>query len=223
MPKLSSTQQDERRARILDAAEICFARTGFHRTTMQDICREAGISAGALYLYFDAKEALIAGIVERDRQDVLSRFAALEHEPDMLAGLQNVMRGCIIDRPRHKSVLIVEIGAEGTRNPAIARIIAECDAAIRASLLGLLERAVEEGRLTPTVPPQKLVPMLELLADGMFWRRAIQPDFDANAVMPVILASIGPLLGARPETPGHPALAPRSEIAIAPTAGEMLA
>ena len=223
MPKLSPLQQDERRARILDAAEICFARAGFHRTTMQDICKEAGISAGALYLYFDSKEALIAGIVGRDRQEVLSRFAALEHEPDMLAGLQNVMRSCIIDRPRHKSVLIVEIGAEGTRNAAIARFIADCDTAIRASLLGLLERAVAEGRLAPTVPPAKLVPMMELLADGMFWRRAIQPDFDANAVMPVILAAIGPLLGARQEMPERYAAAPHSEIAVARHATEALA
>jgi len=34
------------------------------------ICREAGVSPGALYVYFDSKEALIAGICERDRQGV---------------------------------------------------------------------------------------------------------------------------------------------------------
>ena len=65
MPKLSDIQQEERRARILDAAERCFARTGFHRTTMQDICKDAGISPGALYIWFSSKEALIAGISAR--------------------------------------------------------------------------------------------------------------------------------------------------------------
>lgn len=195
MPKLSLSQQDERRTRVLDAAEICFPRMGFHRTTMQHICREAGISAGALYLYFDSKEDLIAGIVERDREDVLSRFAALAHEPDLLVGLQNVMRGCIIDRPPHKSALIIEIGAEATRNPAIARTLAHCDQSIRASLRGLLDRAVLEGRITPTRPTSEIVPIMELLADGMFWRRAIDPHFDAEAVMPAVLAMMGPMLG----------------------------
>ena len=201
MPKLSLSQQDERRARVLDAAEICFPRMGFHRTTMQDICREAGISAGALYLYFDSKEDLIAGIVERDREDVLSRFAALAHEPDLLVGLQNVMRGCIIDRPPHKSALIIEIGAEATRNPAIARTLAHCDRSIKASLLALLDRAVMQGRVTLDRPAHEIVGVMELLADGMFWRRAIDPDFDAEAVMPVILAMMGPMLGRRAALP----------------------
>ena len=209
MPKLSLSQQDERRARILDAAEICFPRMGFHRTTMQDICREAGISAGALYLYFDSKEDLIAGIVERDREDVLSRFAALAHEPDLLLGLQNVMRGCIIDRPPHKSALIIEIGAEATRNPAIARTLAHCDQSIKASLLALLGRAVVQGRVTLDRPAGEIVGVMELLADGMFWRRAIDPNFDAEAVMPVILAMMGPMLG-RDDAP-PPRAAPLAE------------
>ena len=196
MPKLSLTQQDERRARILDAAELCFPRTGFHRTTMLDICREAKISAGALYLYFDSKEALIAGIVERDRQDVLTQFAALAHEPNLLAGLQMVMRSCIIERPAHKAALFIEIGAEATRNPAVMRTLSNCDQSIKASLVALLERAVLEGRIQPARPVGEIVPVMELLADGMFWRRAVCPQFDCEAAMPAIMAMIAPMLGA---------------------------
>ena len=59
MPKLKPEVQQARRERILDAAEQCFARAGFHRTTMHDICKEAGVSPGALYVYFDSKEALV--------------------------------------------------------------------------------------------------------------------------------------------------------------------
>ena len=62
MPKLKPDTQRARREHILDAALTCFARGGFHATTMQAICREAGVSPGALYVYFDSKEALIAGL-----------------------------------------------------------------------------------------------------------------------------------------------------------------
>ena len=62
MPKLKPDTQRARREHILDAAEQCFARAGFHRTTMQDICRDAAVSPGALYVYFASKEDLIAGI-----------------------------------------------------------------------------------------------------------------------------------------------------------------
>src|SRR5690606_36698159 len=44
MAKLSPETLRERSDHILDAAERCFARAGFHRTTMQDICREAEVS-----------------------------------------------------------------------------------------------------------------------------------------------------------------------------------
>jgi len=55
MPKLKPEVQTARREHILDAAETCFARAGFHRTTMHDICKEASVSPGALYVYFDSK------------------------------------------------------------------------------------------------------------------------------------------------------------------------
>jgi len=63
MPRLTDEQQNERRSQILQAAGRCFTRDGFHRTSMQRICKEAGMSPGALYLYFESKEALIAAMI----------------------------------------------------------------------------------------------------------------------------------------------------------------
>ncbi len=42
----------------------CFAREGFHRTTMQDIFREADLSPGAVYSYFEGKDELIEAIAD---------------------------------------------------------------------------------------------------------------------------------------------------------------
>ena len=41
MPKVTQSHRDARRTQILDAAMICFARAGFHRTTMQEIVQQA--------------------------------------------------------------------------------------------------------------------------------------------------------------------------------------
>ena len=49
MPKLAPKTQQARREHILDAAERCFVNKGFHPATMDGICREAGVSPGALY------------------------------------------------------------------------------------------------------------------------------------------------------------------------------
>jgi AcrR family transcriptional regulator len=88
MPKLKPDIQRARREHILEAAERCFANAGFHRTTMHDICKEAAVSPGALYVYFDSKEALIAGIAGRDRAEFAERLAALSDAPDFLKALE---------------------------------------------------------------------------------------------------------------------------------------
>ena len=46
---------DEQRAVILAAASACFSRKGFHRTTMDEIVAESGLSKGTLYWYYKSK------------------------------------------------------------------------------------------------------------------------------------------------------------------------
>ena len=65
MPKLKPETQAARRAEILEAAEICFARDGFHKSTIQDVIEESGLSAGCIYGHFRDKEELIEAISAR--------------------------------------------------------------------------------------------------------------------------------------------------------------
>src|SRR5215813_1359022 len=64
MPKISDEQRQARRAQILAAAWRCFARNGIHATSMEEIIREADLSAGAVYLYYKGKEDLILAAIE---------------------------------------------------------------------------------------------------------------------------------------------------------------
>lgn len=67
MPKVSEEHRKDRRRQILMAAVACFSRRGFHKTRMQDICREAHLSPGAVYLYFKNKDAIIKALAETSR------------------------------------------------------------------------------------------------------------------------------------------------------------
>ncbi len=71
MPHKRTETADDRRRQILDAAIVCFARTGFHQTSMHDISAEAGISVGLIYRYFKNKDEVISAIADgtqkRDR------------------------------------------------------------------------------------------------------------------------------------------------------------
>ena len=55
MNKLNIQRQADRRDEILSAAQRCFVRSGFHQASMQEICAEAGMSAGNLYRYFPSR------------------------------------------------------------------------------------------------------------------------------------------------------------------------
>jgi TetR/AcrR family transcriptional regulator, transcriptional repressor of aconitase len=63
MPKISDEKRAARRAQILNAAWTCFQKEGLHATTMDDIIRASGLSAGAVYSYFPSKSGLILAAV----------------------------------------------------------------------------------------------------------------------------------------------------------------
>jgi len=65
MPSPVEAPGNDKRTRILDAAQSLFLRYGVKRTALDDVVREAGIAKGTLYLYFDSKDALFAAIAER--------------------------------------------------------------------------------------------------------------------------------------------------------------
>src|SRR5258708_25921276 len=111
--------QADRRGEILAAAQTCFARSGFHQTSMQEICAEAGMSPGNLYRYFRSKEDIIAGIAERDRADAAQQFASVGHG-NFFDGLAQLAQHHLIERSVEEVALCVEIIAQSRPNPAVA-------------------------------------------------------------------------------------------------------
>src|ERR687897_1920782 len=53
-----------RREQIVEAATRVFAEKGFRRATIREVAREAGISEGTIYNYFEDKDALLMAILE---------------------------------------------------------------------------------------------------------------------------------------------------------------
>ena len=200
MPKLKPEVQQARRDRILDAAEECFALAGFHRTSMHDICRRAGISPGALYVYFDSKEALIAGISERDRAEFAERFALLSSAPDFMQALRMLGEQYFLEEPAHSHRMCIDIGLESTRNPRVGEIFRRFDRYITESFERLFQRMKDEGRIAPALDIPVVAKAFIVVSDGMFWRRAVDPDFDATVVMPAVLQLIDRLLNPQPSS-----------------------
>jgi AcrR family transcriptional regulator len=201
MPKLKPDTQRARREHILDAAEVCFARAGFHRTTMQDICKEALISPGALYIYFASKEELIAGIAERDRAEFQERFAEVSVAPEFMKALGSLGEHYFSEEPAYKRTMCIEIGLESTRNPKVGEIYRSVDRYVADSFEKLFARLAAEGRIAPDLDIPTVAKVFSLIGDGMFFRRAVDPQFDADKIVPAVMALIGKLLNPMEETP----------------------
>ena len=198
MPKLKPDTQRARREHILDAAEHCFARAGFHATTMQDICKEASVSPGAVYVYFSSKEELIAGICERNRSEFQARFGETASASDFLSALNELAERYFVEEPRHKNLMCVETGVESTRNAKVGEIYRSVDQYVQKSFAGLFARLKSEGRIDPSLEMQDLVTVFTIMGDGMFWRRAVDPDFDVKLALPAVLATFGKILNPVP-------------------------
>src|SRR5947209_817995 len=101
MAPLKLENPTDRRRQILLAAMVCFAKRGFHQTSMQDISAEAGISVGLIYRYFENKEAVIAAIAEEHKREITELLERARQAPTLLDSLEILFTAhCCEDAPQ---------------------------------------------------------------------------------------------------------------------------
>jgi TetR/AcrR family transcriptional regulator, repressor for uid operon len=200
MRRANAQLQFDRRAEILAAAQRCFVRDGFHGASMQAICAEAGMSPGNLYRYFPSKEALIAGIAERDRAEVGQQFASADLSQGLFAVLEGLAQHHFAEKPDEQVLLCTEVMSEARRNPDIARISRGFDADVRKWLIDMLQEGARRGDVPADVDLDGVVTMLMVIADGVWWRRALDRDFDPKSVLPIFMDITRHMLRARPRS-----------------------
>src|SRR6478735_5033585 len=181
----------ERHIRILDAAERVFARSGFHVATMHDVAAEAGMSPGNLYRYFSSKDAIIAGMAERDRSLIAADFGELC--PDngaLLDQLEELGRKHLVRQPREKAVIALQIWAEAARNPEMARMCADIEGTVAQGLAAAIGEAKRNGELPPRLDEHRFLLAVSMMADGFFCRRGMDPAFDEATAADTLFASM---------------------------------
>ncbi|MEU6537277.1 TetR/AcrR family transcriptional regulator [Streptomyces sp. NPDC047000] len=183
MARVSQAHLDARRRQILDGAALCFARGGFHATSVQDVLKEIGLSAGAVYRYFDGKDELIEAVVgevlEVLRQVCADAAVAIPPPlPDVLVSraltrLREIRPGVLDGGAWAYPRLILQVWAEIVRDaePA-ARVHAGHDA-VRASW----ERVVASYRAAGLIPrsadADAMARVMIALAQGLVAQEAV--------------------------------------------------
>ncbi|MFI5683621.1 TetR/AcrR family transcriptional regulator [Streptomyces sp. NPDC051636] len=102
--KNEASKSEQTRALILETAMRLFQERGYDKTTMRSIAKEAGVSVGNAYYYFDGKEHLIQGFYDRiAAEHQVAVREVLERETDLEARLAGVLRAWLdIASPYHE-------------------------------------------------------------------------------------------------------------------------
>lgn len=180
----------ERTRQLLVAAATCFARRGFHRTTMDEIAREAGVSAGLIYRHFAGKDELIVAIIEQHRAEQLARIAAAAAQPALAAALDALAETDLAAGiSRDDGVLFAELIAEALRNPAIEHVVRAGDDAVRAALAAVLTAAQERGEIDRARDPLLTAELLLAFGEGTMLRVAFASP-EERAQLPLLREAV---------------------------------
>lgn len=186
MPKVTDEYRDARRTHILDAARQCFLRDGFHATSMTDVCREAEVSSGVVYLYFSGKNEIIAAIAAQNlsRISQVAADLAQRHGNRGAGAVLAELLGYI--RTEHERNGLASIAlltwSESLRNAALAESLRNAFTEVRRSLTTLLREQERSGGLGPLSSEATASIMISVLV-GYVTQLATQPP-DATAPVP---------------------------------------
>lgn len=185
------------RRRILEAAVRCFARSGFHGSSMQEICAEAQLSAGALYRYFPSKDAIIEAIATEERMRNAQFTSRLDVDRDVLDALFTTGFSHLREMMASgQSALCAEVCAEAQRNPRIRSIFATNHAEVRGAIRRALVRAQELGEVAPDVDLDAAATLLMAIGDGLMVRMPFEGDEGLSRLEPhlkdLVLRMLGP-------------------------------
>ncbi|MFJ8695439.1 TetR/AcrR family transcriptional regulator [Streptomyces roseolilacinus] len=183
MARVSQEHLDARRRQILNGAARCFARNGFHATSMQDVLREADLSAGAVYRYFRGKEELIEAIVTEVLDAIRDTFESAAAQspppaPDVL--VDRVMKEVLTERsglpydgdeslPR----LMIQVWTETLRNDRLSAAMRQGYARVHAAWVGVVEAYQAAGLMRDDVPAAHVARTMIAVAQGFAAQQAL--------------------------------------------------
>jgi TetR/AcrR family transcriptional repressor of uid operon len=175
-PQIDSSNTD-RRSQILDAALVCFAKRGFHQTSMHDISGEAGISVGLIYRYFENKEAVISAMADRHKEEISEVLERARQAPTLLESLEILFTAhCCEDAPQVVSAFVVDLYAEASRNPHVADLVRDVLETAMDGVRDLIARAPETQNAAHNLKPDELAELIFAVARGMLMLDVLRPQ-----------------------------------------------
>lgn len=164
-------QHPVKRDQILDGAHRVFSRLGFDAAGMADITREAGVSKGTIYVYFEGKDDLFTALMEREREVIFANVAAALNQPgtvhDRLHAYGSTLARLLCSSPVIQAHRVI-IGVAERKPDLAAEFYAKGAMRGMALLGGFLAREVATGGLRDCANDLAAQQFVELCLAGLF-------------------------------------------------------
>lgn len=143
---------EERKTQILTAATKVFTERGFADARMDDIVSEAGLSKGALYWYFDSKDAIIISILDQifDYETGHVR-ELLERENSAKSKLEVFIETMVKDLEKMKPLMPIffDFWSLSVRKKTINQAIKKYYQSFLDMIEPIIEDGIEQGEFRP--------------------------------------------------------------------------
>jgi AcrR family transcriptional regulator len=172
--RLAAGQDPVKRQQILEGANRVFSQMGFDAASMNDITREAGVSKGTIYVYFDSKEELFMELCNHYREILFADiYHALESDGDLRealiefgTALATVVTSDVVIRAQRVVIGVAE------RMPSMSREFYERGPRRgQAMMRALIEKHVAAGILDIDDTELATYQLADLFMSGMFKKR----------------------------------------------------
>jgi len=175
-PKADVTEA--RRGQIIRAARACFSRKGYHRTTMDDIVRESGLSKGSIYWYFEGKKALFLAVLD-EWLEQLDRSLSELVETSLPVGekLRQVAQVLVTvaDTSRDMVPILLDFWAETPHDPQITQRLAEVYAEYRRLVRFIVQMGITSGELR-SLDVDQVATILCGIYSGLLLQWILEPE-----------------------------------------------
>ena len=152
MNQVESKEEDKRTV-ILRAAQGCFARYGFAKTTMEDIAQAVGMKAGSLYHYYDGKETIFSEVITHEADQMLDWLQQIvAKQKSVERKILSYMSGRLEYFRKVANLLDISIQVLVEVKPLLDRIYGDVMKREIAFLSGIIQQGIDEGQFRSCNP-----------------------------------------------------------------------
>jgi len=178
-PRTQEQRREMSEKQMLKAAIALFARQGYLKTTLTEVGKESGYTAGLVSHKFGSKEGLLQAVVDhiskRFLQDQLGENIEMPSATDSINNYIEIYLTEVSLRQGPMRALYVIMGEALGAVPEIRQSIADLNAGARARLMNIIQRGIDQGEFRKETDAEAAAALIIGALRGLVMQHLMDP------------------------------------------------